>query len=179
MRPSASAEAQRLSLVSAAVPDLSPSRPDCHPIGRGALLGSGPGGPSVEGVDGDRRPRAEHPRSPVTGSARSVSSGVMPGTRRRLPTGTITFLFSDIEGSTRMVRALGQAWPPVLERHREVLRTAFSDHDGVEMGTEGDSFFVVFVDASAALAASVDATRGLATEPWPADAAVSVRIGIH
>ncbi len=99
----------------------------------------------------------------------------MPGARAR----TETFLFSDIEGSTRMLRRLGDAYPPVLERHREVMRAAFAAHRGAEQGTEGDSFFVVFEVASDAIAAAVDAQLGLAQ--WEAEGgdAVRVRIGIH
>jgi predicted ATPase/class 3 adenylate cyclase len=101
----------------------------------------------------------------------------MPG--RGLPSGTTTFLFSDIEGSTRLVEKLGPGWPRVLEGHRRALRRAFDRHGGVEMGTEGDSFFVAFDDASAAVAAAVDGQRGLAEHRWPDGAEVLVRIGLH
>jgi predicted ATPase/class 3 adenylate cyclase len=99
---------------------------------------------------------------------------------RELPTGTLTFLFSDIEGSTRLVQALGDAFPPLLERHQALLRAAFADAGGVEVATEGDSFFVVFDSAPAAVRAAAAAQRALAAEPWP-DAAgqVGVRMGLH
>jgi predicted ATPase/class 3 adenylate cyclase len=103
----------------------------------------------------------------------------MPGGPRRLPSGTITFVFTDIEGSTRLVEELGPGWADVLSKHRQMLRRAFRRHDGIEMGTEGDSFFVVFPLAPAAVAAVVEAQRGLASARWPADGEVRVRIGLH
>src|SRR5690349_8473480 len=96
-----------------------------------------------------------------------------------LPTGTVTFLFSDIEGSTRLVESLGGEWADVLQRHRVAMRRAFAEHAGVERGTEGDSFFVAFADAVDAVAAAVAATRDLAAVAWPQGADVRIRIGIH
>jgi len=96
-----------------------------------------------------------------------------------IPTGTVTFLFTDIEGSTRLAQDLGDAWPPLLERHREIARAAWSGQHGVEIGTEGDSFFVVFTSAPQAVAAAVEAQRGMAGEPWPAGAPIRVRMGMH
>ncbi len=96
-----------------------------------------------------------------------------------LPTGTVTFLFTDVEGSTRLAQELGDGWPPLLERHREIARAAWAEQHGVEIGTEGDSFFVVFSSAPQALAAAVAAQRGLAAEAWPANAAIRVRMGLH
>ncbi len=94
--------------------------------------------------------------------------------------GTRTFLFSDIEGSTRLLDKLGgDAYKAVLERHAALLRAAFSAHGGREEGTEGDSFFVVFDSAVEAVAAAVEAQRALATEPWPAGVEVNVRMGLH
>ena len=83
------------------------------------------------------------------------------------PTGTVTFLFTDIEGSTRLTQDLGPAWPPLLERHRQISRDSWTEHEGVEISTEGDSFFVVFRSARAAVAAAVQTQRDLAAEPWP------------
>src|SRR5215207_3660758 len=96
-----------------------------------------------------------------------------------LLTGTVTFLFSDVEGSTRLAQSLGDAWPPILDRHQELLRAAFVAEGGEEAGTEGDSFFVAFPTAPGAVAAAVAAQRALAAEPWPADVEVRVRIGLH
>lgn len=94
--------------------------------------------------------------------------------------GTATFLFSDIEGSTRLEQRVGtERYAELRERHRALLRAAFSAHGGQEQGTEGDSFFVVFRSAPSAVAAAVEAQRALAAEPWPDDAAVRVRMGLH
>src|SRR6478672_4420519 len=95
-----------------------------------------------------------------------------------LPSGTVTFLFTDIEGSTRLVEVLGDAWPDVLASHRRMLRAAFERHAGVEKGTEGDSFFVAFRDAPAAVAAAVEAQQGLAGASWPDGVVVRVRMGL-
>ncbi|HLX35101.1 MAG TPA: adenylate/guanylate cyclase domain-containing protein [Candidatus Limnocylindrales bacterium] len=95
------------------------------------------------------------------------------------PTGTVTFLFSDIEGSTKLVERLGDGWPDLLERHRRAMRAAFETYHGFEQGTEGDSFFVVFGSATDAVAAAVQAQRALAAEAWPADGRIRVRMGLH
>jgi predicted ATPase/class 3 adenylate cyclase len=96
-----------------------------------------------------------------------------------LPTGTVTFLFSDIEGSTRLLQACGDRWPELLARHDALLREAFERHGGVELGTEGDSFFVAFDSAPAAVAAAVEAQQALYAEPWPETTPIRVRIGLH
>ena len=96
------------------------------------------------------------------------------------PSGTVTFLFTDIEGSTSLEQRLGTArYAALRERHREILRAAFGAHGGAEQSTEGDSFFVVFDSAREAVAAAVEAQRTLAAEPWPDDAPVRVRMGLH
>jgi len=97
----------------------------------------------------------------------------------RPPTGTVTFLFSDIEGSTRLLDTLGDGYAGVLQRHREAMRGAFAANAGAERGTEGDSFFVAFADAGRAVVAAADATRALAATDWPPGAKVRVRIGLH
>ncbi len=96
-----------------------------------------------------------------------------------LPTGTVTFLFTDIEGSTRLAQDLGGGWPPLLERHREIARAEWAEQGGVEIGTEGDSFFVVFSTAPQGVAAAVAVQRALAAESWPVGAEIRVRIGLH
>ena len=99
---------------------------------------------------------------------------------RVLPTGTVTFLFSDMEGSTRLVRDLGPAvFTEVLERHNALLREAFGRHGATERGTQGDSFLVMFPEAPAAVAAAADAQRALAASEWPEGATVGVRMGMH
>jgi WD40 repeat protein/class 3 adenylate cyclase len=98
---------------------------------------------------------------------------------RKLPTGTVTFLFTDIEGSTRLLHALGDGYAGVLSDHRRLLRDAFGRHDGVEVDTQGDSFFVAFADARYAVAAAVDAQTALARHAWPRGTEVRVRMGLH
>lgn len=104
---------------------------------------------------------------------------VMAQGTSRLPGRTVTFLFSDIEGSTNLVRQLGDDWPHILDTHRQIMRAAFARHGGAEQGTEGDSFFVAFEEATEAIAAAVEAQRDLAAGPWPAGINVRVRIGLH
>lgn len=100
--------------------------------------------------------------------------------RTELPSGLVTFMFTDIEGSTRLARMLGDSYGTVLGAHRAVLRAALSHHGGTELFTEGDSFFVAFGDASAAVAAGVAAQRALAAHDWPSpDVAPRVRMGMH
>jgi predicted ATPase/class 3 adenylate cyclase len=94
-----------------------------------------------------------------------------------LPQGTVTFLFTDIEGSTGLVQALGSGYGAVLERHQELLREAFGA--GVEVGTEGDSFFVAFPSATDAVAAAAKGQLALAGEAWPEGHLVRVRMGLH
>lgn len=94
--------------------------------------------------------------------------------------GTRVFLFSDIEGSTRIEQAIGTAaYAAVRERHRAILRAAFATHEGHEHGTEGDSFFIVFATAGQALAAAVDAQRAIVAETWPVEGTIRVRMGIN
>ncbi|WP_370318347.1 adenylate/guanylate cyclase domain-containing protein [Actinoplanes sp. ATCC 53533] len=100
--------------------------------------------------------------------------------RTDLPSGLVTFMFTDIEGSTRLARMLGEDYGRVLNAHRGVVRAALSNYAGAELFTEGDSFFVAFGDAAAAVSACVAAQRALAAYPWPsADAAPRVRMGLH
>ncbi len=96
-----------------------------------------------------------------------------------LPVGTVTFLFTDIEGSTRLAHDLGERWPPLLERHRSIIRAALAAHDGVVVQTEGDGFFAAFARAPGAIAAVVRAQRDLAAEAWPPDGVIRVRMGLH
>jgi predicted ATPase/class 3 adenylate cyclase len=99
---------------------------------------------------------------------------------RELPAGTVTFLFTDIEGSTRLVQALGsEAFRGLLDRHDEILRRAIEDGDGTVVRTEGDSFFAAFPTATGAMDAVVNAQRRLTSEPWPEEAAIRVRMGLH
>jgi predicted ATPase/class 3 adenylate cyclase len=90
-----------------------------------------------------------------------------------LPTGTVTFLFTDIEGSTKLLDELGDAYAAALDGHRVILRKAFADHGGTEVDTQGDAFFVAFTRASDAVAAAANAQRELA------GGSIRVRMGIH
>jgi predicted ATPase/class 3 adenylate cyclase len=92
---------------------------------------------------------------------------------RQLPSGTVTFLFTDIEGSTKLLYELGDAYAEALAEHRRLLREAFARHDGVEFGTEGDAFFVVFARATDAVSAAVEGQRALEGGP------ITVRMGLH
>jgi predicted ATPase len=90
-----------------------------------------------------------------------------------LPTGTVTFLFTDVEGSTRLLHELGDAYAGVLGEHRRELRAAFARHGGVEVDTQGDAFFVAFAKASDALAAAAEGTLALG------ESRLKVRMGLH
>lgn len=96
-----------------------------------------------------------------------------------LPSGTITFLFSDVEGSTRLLKELGEDYSDVLAEQQRILREAFAAHGGHEVDTQGDSFFVAFRRGKDAVAAAVHAQRDLAAHSWPEGAAVRVRMGLH
>jgi class 3 adenylate cyclase len=96
-----------------------------------------------------------------------------------LPGGTLTMLHTDIENSTPLTVHLGDCYPAVLATHCALLRTAFTAHEGREVDTQGDSFFVVFPRATQAVAAAVQIQRSLATEQWPRGRVLRVRIGMH
>jgi predicted ATPase/class 3 adenylate cyclase len=96
-----------------------------------------------------------------------------------LPSGTVTFLFTDVEGSTRLLARLRGRYAEVLGEHQRLLRAAFDEHDGREVHTEGDGFFVAFARASDAIAAAVSAQRALASQRWPEGVDVRVRMGVH
>jgi predicted ATPase/class 3 adenylate cyclase len=97
-----------------------------------------------------------------------------------LPSGMVTFVFTDIEGSTRLLEHLGEdAYSEALSEHHRILRQAIAAHRGVEVDTQGDAFFMVFPEAADALAATLDAQVTLARYPWPEGGAVRVRMGAH
>jgi class 3 adenylate cyclase len=104
---------------------------------------------------------------------------VGPVRARSLPTGTVTFLFTDIEGSTRLLKRLGKSYGELLAEQRRILRTAAEDHGGEEVDNQGDSFLFAFRRADEAARAAVDAQRTLATYEWPEESDVRVRMGIH
>jgi predicted ATPase/class 3 adenylate cyclase len=100
--------------------------------------------------------------------------------RVHLPSGLVTFLFTDIEGSTRLAQMLGTGYPPVLNEHRRLLRSTLASCTGTPLFTEGDSLFVAFPDAGAALHACAEAQRALAIHDWPTpEARPQVRMGLH
>jgi len=86
---------------------------------------------------------------------------------KTLPGGTVTFLFTDIEGSTKLLHELGDQYSQVLTLQRQVLRAAFDRWHGCEVDTQGDAFFVAFSRASDAISAAVQAQESLAQQPWP------------
>ncbi|MFN8632493.1 MAG: tetratricopeptide repeat protein [Chloroflexota bacterium] len=96
-----------------------------------------------------------------------------------LPAGTVTLLFTDIEGSTRLLIRLGSAYPAVLEQHRQLLSAAIEGAGGRVLDTQGDACFAVFVRASEAVAAAAEMQRSLAAHPWPDGVSVKVRLGMH
>ncbi|HWQ02651.1 MAG TPA: adenylate/guanylate cyclase domain-containing protein, partial [Gaiellaceae bacterium] len=95
------------------------------------------------------------------------------------PTGTVTFLFTDIEGSTRLLQELGDRYATVVADHRRILREAFGSTDGREVDTQGDAFFYSFRRAKDAVTAAVAGQRALAAHEWPDGAEVKVRMGLH
>jgi class 3 adenylate cyclase len=97
-----------------------------------------------------------------------------------LPSGTVTFLFSDIEGSTALLKQLGDAaYTELLGQHRRLVRAAFASHDGQEIDTQGDAFFYSFPRARQAVVAAVEVQRAHAAATWPGGVSVRVRIGLH
>jgi class 3 adenylate cyclase len=107
------------------------------------------------------------------GGVASRSAGTN-STTSGLPTGTVTFLITDVEGSSQLLRRLGEdGYAEALAEHRRMLREAFAAHGGVEIDTQGDAFFVVFPTASGALSAARDAMAALSSGP------IRVRIGLH
>jgi len=100
-------------------------------------------------------------------------------TSMALPGGTVTCVFTDIEGSTALVKRLGDGYGDVLRTHRRIVRDTFGSSGGVEIDTQGDSFFFAFPRAREAVAAAVEVQRTHAKTEWPDGAVVRVRIGLH
>ena len=99
--------------------------------------------------------------------------------RSDLPTGTVTFLRTDVQGSMALARALGARWDDLNRRHLELIGRAVAAHGGVTIRTEGDALFAAFPEAIAAVEAAAEAQRAVATEAWPDDVTIRVRIGLH
>jgi class 3 adenylate cyclase len=96
-----------------------------------------------------------------------------------LPGGTVTFLFTDIEGSTRLLQQLGEDYGRLVSQHRQVIRDAAMKSGASEIDAHGDSFFFGFPRARDAVAGSLAAQRGLVAESWPGEVEVKVRMGLH
>src|SRR5690349_19851902 len=96
-----------------------------------------------------------------------------------LPTGTVTLLFTDIEGSTRLLQRVGDDYADLLAAHRALLDEAFTRHRGVIVDNEGDAFFVAFASAKDAVAGAAAGQRALAEHDWPGGHEVRVRMGLH
>jgi class 3 adenylate cyclase len=96
-----------------------------------------------------------------------------------LPSGTVTFVFSDVEGSTALLKQLGDRYADVLSDHRRLMRDSFGAHGGVEIDTQGDAFFFAFPRARDAVTAAVEAQRAHAHHDWAEAADVRVRMGLH
>src|SRR3954447_11542682 len=96
-----------------------------------------------------------------------------------LPTGTVTLLFTDIEHSTQLLQRLGVRYGDVLAEYRALLRSVFQAHDGREVDTQGDSFFVAFPRAVDAVIAAIESQRALAGHPWPGAITIPTRMGLH
>src|SRR5215468_3197514 len=123
------------------------------------------------------------PQEPDAAASRRAGS---PAARREparaeLPAGTVTFLFTDIEGSTRLWEAVPEEMEVALDRHNRLLTGVIGDHGGVVVTSrgEGDSFFAVFPSAVAAVEAAGACQLALAAEAWPAGASLRVRMGLH
>src|SRR5262249_14253610 len=96
-----------------------------------------------------------------------------------LPTGTVTFVFTDVEGSTRLVRELGDSYVDMIAAHRRLVREALEEHAGYEVASRGDEFLLVFRRPTEAVGAAVAIQESHDSYPWPGEQPVSVRIGIH
>ena len=96
-----------------------------------------------------------------------------------MPSGAVTLLFTDIEGSTRLLQQLGDLYPEILAHHRRLLRGAFAEWGGHEVDTQGDAFLFVFARAGQAVAAAVAAQRAIVGHSWPARVVIRVRMGLH
>jgi class 3 adenylate cyclase len=96
-----------------------------------------------------------------------------------LPAGTVTFVFSDVEGSTELLKRLGDRYAELISDHRRIVRETFGAHGGIEIDAQGDAFFFAFARARDAAAAAVEAQRAHAEHSWPDGEHVRVRMGLH
>jgi class 3 adenylate cyclase len=110
-------------------------------------------------------------------SPRSASTS--DGSLGRLATQTLTFLFTDVEGSTALLTSLGDRYAEVLADHHQLIRASLAAHGGEEVDTQGDAFFAVFSSPSACATAAIEMQRAFLSHRWPAGEAVRVRMGVH
>jgi predicted ATPase/class 3 adenylate cyclase len=108
-----------------------------------------------------------------------LATGYISAEMTELPTGTVTFLFTDVEGSTRLLQRLGSGYRAVIEDHNRLLRESIRGAGGLDLRTEGDAFFAVFRSAEAAVSAAVAGQLALAEHPWPEGVEFRVRMGLH
>jgi class 3 adenylate cyclase len=120
---------------------------------------------------------AENPVSLFRRAGRN--SLLRPERLTNLPAGTVTFLFSDIEGSTGLLKRLGERYAQLIADHRRIIRDTFGEYGGTEIDGQGDSFFFAFARAREAVAAAVAAQRAHAAHEWPGGENVRVRMGLH
>jgi len=118
-------------------------------------------------------------RTLLTHSEHAAGSEQSKPATRNLPTGTVTLLFTDIEGSTHLIQQLGDRYPSVLAECMQLLRSTFQEWNGHEVDTQGDAFFIAFARATDAVSAAVEAQRALAAHLWPEGVSVRVRMGLH
>jgi predicted ATPase/class 3 adenylate cyclase len=116
---------------------------------------------------------------PLLASGYPAEAGHRVTSRPHLPTGTVTLLFTDIEGSTHLLQQVGEQYADVLATCRQLLRAAFHQWNGRKVDTQGDSFFVAFARATDAVSAAVDAQRALANHAWPEGTTVRICMGLH
>ena len=141
--------------------------------------------PSASGRNASRATRASSAcarsrrRGPGSRAARRSSSRDTSRDMAEAPSGTVTLVFGDIEGSTRLLQRSGDAYAELLSTHRDLIREAFRRHNGFEVDMLADSFFATFASAKDAAAAAVDAQRALAGHEWPDGHEIRVRMGLH
>jgi len=189
--------------LSAPPPSLSDRRPGLPP-GADEVLARGMAKPAKDRFPTCREfaealrqafglPAYDHDLGPVPAAAALARAGAptvavgpgaavtrpLPGGDRELPTGTVTLLFTDIEGSTLLLSRLGEHYGDALSAQRTIMRSAIARNHGLELGTEGDGFFAVFRSAADAVGCCVAAQQALGRHEWPDGATVRIRMGMH
>jgi predicted ATPase/class 3 adenylate cyclase len=121
------------------------------------------------------------PRAPPSflSASRRRTCGTPRGYVKLRHTSTLTFLFTDIEGSTQKLTRLGDAYTAILNDHHRIIRDALNDHEGREVDTAGDGFFCVFDSPRSGISSVIEMQRGFASHAWPAGEEVRVRMGLH